>query len=456
MHNVYKVIDILSCITNILLEKDVFQLMVFNKIIKNTVFLYIRTFVLMILTLINTSLLLRYLGEVDFGVYSLITSIILLFSFINNSITTSVQRFLNVSFFDHKVVKEIYSVCVIIFLIIAFLVCIVLIFFRDDIILNLLNIPIEKLSLASNIYLVVAFSFFFNFMSLLYYSCLISYEDFSGYAKISIFEGVLKLLFVFVIPFFEEGLIFYSLMLFIISFSIFFILVFYSYKTISFCKFRFYKKSKYYIKIFRFILWNLFGSLGVIATHQGVPVVANIFYGVVVNGSLNICAQINSMIMTLTGNFQKAFLPGLMKSFSKNENLLKDIISLSRLSIFFFCILAIPIYFYIDDILLLWLGSIPEYVSEIVKISVLILLLEVLSGPLWMLIQASGNIKRYQICVFVTMSMNVPLSYFMLKLGYELYDVWYGILVINLMLFIVRLYFVSFLIKKEVILFINI
>lgn len=171
MHNVYKVIDILSCITNILLEKDVFQLMVFNKIIKNTVFLYIRTFVLMILTLINTSLLLRYLGEVDFGVYSLITSIILLFSFINNSITTSVQRFLNVSFFDHKVVKEIYSVCVIIFLIIAFLVCIVLIFFRDDIILNLLNIPIEKLSLASNIYLVVAFSF--SLILCLYYIILV-------------------------------------------------------------------------------------------------------------------------------------------------------------------------------------------------------------------------------------------------------------------------------------------
>ncbi|RSR30038.1 hypothetical protein EA686_25715, partial [Acinetobacter baumannii] len=67
----------------------------------------------------------------------------------------------------------------------------------------------------------------------------------------------------------------------------------------------------------------------------------------------------------------------------------------------------------------------------------------VLAGPLWMLIQAEGNIKRYQFCVFFVMMFSVPMSYLLLYLKFDIYHVWYMLLFLNLILLLLRIYFVS-------------
>ncbi|MDP7838429.1 hypothetical protein GFM20_16790, partial [Acinetobacter baumannii] len=91
--------------------------MIDRRVIKNAAFLYIRMLLLIVITLLTTKLLLEYLGVVDFGVYSLVWGVVLLLGFFNNSITNSVQRFLNVSLAnkDRSKLIEIYSVSNIIF-----------------------------------------------------------------------------------------------------------------------------------------------------------------------------------------------------------------------------------------------------------------------------------------------------------------------------------------------------
>ena len=66
-----------------------------KRIVKNTLYLYIRMFIMMLVSLYTSRLILDILGITDFGVFNLIAGIIVLFSFISNASRTSILRFLN-------------------------------------------------------------------------------------------------------------------------------------------------------------------------------------------------------------------------------------------------------------------------------------------------------------------------------------------------------------------------
>lgn len=400
---------------------------------------------LIVITLFTTKLLLEYLGVVDFGVYSLVWGIVLLLGFFNNSITNSVQRFLNVNLAnkDRSKLIEIYSVSNVVFFTLGVFLAFVLIFFKDIFFFKFLNIPLNRVEVANQIYYLMVGSFFINFLSLNFHSCLISMERFSFYAFITVFEGLLKLFSVFLLYYFPEKLYHYSLFLLISSFIVFVTLFVYCRFRIYFCKFQLVKSLASYKEILGFISWNVFGSFGVVISAQGVPLVANIFYGVVINGSLSIANQLNALIGTVTSNFQKAFSPYLMKTFVSNESIDLKIFALTKVSIIFYAIAGFPLIFYTHDLLLIWLNRVPVYVEGIIKISAIISLLEVLAGPLWMLIQAEGNIKRYQFCVFFVMMFSVPISYVLLYFKFNIYYVWCMLLFLNIVLLFLRIYFVD-------------
>lgn len=419
--------------------------MIDKRVVKNAAFLYLRMLLLIVITLFTTRLLLGYLGVIDFGIYSLVWGVILILGFFNNSVTNSVQRFLNVNLEnkDNKKLIEIYSVSVVVFLTLGLFLALILILFKDIFFFKFLNIPDAKVNIANHIYYLMVGSFFINFLSLNFHSCLISMENFSFYAFITVFEGGLKLFCVFLLYYFPNQLYHYSLFLLISSIFIFIILFLYCKFKISFCNFSLVKNLNSYKEILSFISWNVFGSFGVVISAQGIPLVANIFYGVIVNGSLSIASQLNALIGTVTSNFQKAFAPYLMKNFVSNDNLDIKIFSLTKVSVLFYSIAALPLIFYTHDLLLLWLNKVPVYVEGIVRISAIISLFEVLAGPLWMLIQAEGNIRRYQLCVFFVMLFSIPIAYILLYLDFNIYHIWYMLVCLNCMLLFLRIYFVN-------------
>lgn len=419
--------------------------MIDKRVIKNSVFLYLRMLLLILITLFTTKLLLEYLGVIDFGIYSLVWGTVLILGFFNNSITNSIQRFLNINLAnkDNKKLVEIYSVSIIVFLALGLCLALILIVFKDIFFFKFLNIPNDRINIVNHIYYLMVGSFFINFLSLNFHSCLISMEKFSFYAFITVLEGALKLFSVFLLYYFPNKLYHYSLFLLISSICIFIILFLYCKFKISFCSFSLVRHLNTYKEILSFISWNVFGSFGVVISAQGIPLVANIFYGVIINGSLSIANQLNALIGTVTSNFQKAFSPYLMKSFVSNDNLDIKIFSLTKISVIFYSIVALPLIFYTHNLLLLWLNRVPMYVEGVVKISAIISLFEVLAGPLWMLIQAEGNIRRYQLCVFFVMFFSLPITYILLYFNFNIYHIWYMLLCLNCILLFLRIYFVN-------------
>ena len=69
--------------------------MIDNKLIfRNTIFLYFRMIVTMIVTLFTSREVLRILGETDYGIYNVVGGVIVLFAFFQTALNNASLRFL--------------------------------------------------------------------------------------------------------------------------------------------------------------------------------------------------------------------------------------------------------------------------------------------------------------------------------------------------------------------------
>lgn len=427
--------------------------MISYKIIKNSFLLYVRMFVLVVLSLYTTRVLLGELGVEDFGIYSIIWGAILILSFFNNSLSGSIQRFFNIYLSEKEKNKnklsEIYSCGFLIFIVIGLSILFFSSIFQEYFINIFLNIPEYKRDSAFSIYYIIVSVFIINFLNLHLQSCIVSSEKFTFYSIITILEALLKLISALILVFFDNKLYLYCIFLFISSIFIFLVSYLYCKRKIFFCYFQVVLDVNIYLDIFRFISWSLLGSMGIILSGQGIPLIVNIFIGILGNTAIAIANQIVALIGMIVNNFQKAFTPFLMKSVTESSDLNEKIDILTKISLFFYILVAIPLYLYIDSLLMLWLNNIPVYVIPIVRLLIISMFFEVLSGPLWISIQAHGNIKNYQITVFIISISNLPISYLILLNNFNIYYIWIYLILSNSLLYFSRIFFVNQLIDKK-------
>ena len=147
--------------------------------------------------------------------------------------------------------------------------------------------------------------------------------------------------------------------------------------------------------------------------------------------------------MQFVSNFQIAANPQIVKLFAakEHEKFVRLIINNSRVSVYLFLFLAIPAYIEIQFLLDLWLGEYPDITIDFVRIIFIQSLFQTLNKPVNMSIHASGRIKWMNIANTICMCIVIPVSYFLLKLGYSPIAVYW----INVLFFmsdnIVCLYF---------------
>ena len=66
-----------------------------TRIAKNTFFLYIRSFFVLLISLYTSRIVLRELGVEDFGIYNVVGGVIGMISFLNSSMASTYQRYFN-------------------------------------------------------------------------------------------------------------------------------------------------------------------------------------------------------------------------------------------------------------------------------------------------------------------------------------------------------------------------
>ena len=73
-----------------------------RRIAKNTLFLYCRMIIIMLVTLYTSRVVLKTLGIEDYGIYNVVGGIVAMFGFISGSLTSASLRYITVELGNGK------------------------------------------------------------------------------------------------------------------------------------------------------------------------------------------------------------------------------------------------------------------------------------------------------------------------------------------------------------------
>lgn len=422
--------------------------------------LYFRMLLLMVVTLYTSRVVLKELGVEDYGLYAVVGSITTFLGFINTSMTAAAQRFLSYSKGKDgtKGQNEMFNSVFLAQTCITLLTLLIGEILGVLYIQNFLNVAPERLPAAHIVFQCSLFAFLCKAISVPYTASIIANEHMSAYAKISIIEGLFLLLVVILLPFANtDKLICYAFSMFAVTFLIQSGYRIYCKKHFSECHIKKTWNKQNIRSIFNYAGWNLLGAFSAVTIDQGVNIILNSFFGLIVNAARGFAFQVSAAVASLSGNFQQAINPQIVKTYACNDftGMHNLIMKGTRLSFFMLFALAIPIMFNLEEVLRLWLGEVPRYTLLFCQLAIINSLITSFSGMLLTGAMATGNIKKYQIIVASINLMNLPLSWGCLCLYPNPYLTMYIMIGISIIAFFTRLYLVSELIQLSKIQFIK-
>lgn len=414
-----------------------------KRIAKNTLFLYMRMFVILIVSLFTSRVILQVLGASDYGIYNIIGGVVVLFSFINGALTSATQRYLNfyIGRNDEKKTHDVFCMSMNIYIILSFVFLIAAETIGLWFVNTQLNIPTDRMVAANWIYQFTVFSFMLNLTRVPYNASLIAYEKMDFYAYLSLLDVALKLGIVYLLYISPvDKLIAYGFLFMCTDLVDNIIYRVYCKRKFTTANYHWIWDKGMFRELFKFSGWSLFGNAANVLAQQGLNILVNIFYGVTLNAALGIANQVASKVVQFFSNFQTAFNPQIVKYYAEGnkDEFFKLIFRTSRLSYFLMLLISFPLMLKIDVILDLWLVDVPQYTNIFCQLILIFYLIEALSGPLWMSIQATGDIKVYQIIMSSLIFLNLPFIYICLKIGMPVWTVWGVRIAIDVVTFIVR------------------
>lgn len=394
-----------------------------KRIAKNTLMLYFRMILTMLVSLYTSRVVLNVLGVSDYGTYNVVGGVVAMFGFFNSAMSAATQRFLSYELGrnDYVQLRKTFNATLIIHSVIAILIFILAETIGLWFVNTQLNLPEGRMEAARWVYHFSVLSFMVSIIQVPFNSIIIARERMSVYAYMSILEVVLKLIIVFVLTWIAfDKLKLYGILLFTVSFIVASIYRIYCLKQFDETRFKLVKDRDLYKTLISYSGWNLFGNVAGVAKGQGVSIILNIFFGTVVNAAQGVANQVSAAVTSFVGNFQMASNPQIIKSYAAEDKayMTNLVIRTSKFSFYLLFILTLPVMLEIEYILKLWLKLVPDYTAVFTILILINALIDTVSGPLMTSLQATGKIKVYQSVVGILLILILPISYLFFKLGF--------------------------------------
>lgn len=425
-----------------------------KRIAKNTLFLYMRTLLTVVVNLYTVRIIWQVLGVDDYGIYNIVGGIVMMFAFLNNAMVASSQRFISFELGtgDEKKLNKVFSISIMVHALLA----IVLFVLAETIGLwfvnTKLNIPEGRYYAANIVYQCSVVSFLLTVISVPYNSCIVAHEHMKAFGYFGVLEVLLKLTFVFLLIFIPgDKLIIYSLSIVCISVIMRLLYGIYCHRNFKECHFQ-REKDKSLIKdMFNFAGWSFIGNLGISFKDQGLNIILNLFFNVAVNAAKGIANNIGAVIGGFVQSFQMALNPQITKSYAAGDipNMMRLVYAGCKYSAFLMMFIAIPLILASEPILHLWLDNVAPYTAGFMQLVLIVSLIDSMVGPITTSLQATGNIKKFQMLISIIMLANIPLAWIWLKFISNPYIVIYVCIITSTIAVITRLMLLHELIKFD-------
>lgn len=425
-----------------------------KRIAKNTIMLYIRQLLILVISLFTSRVILKALGVNDFGINNVVAGVVAMMTTVNSAMGVATTRYITFELgkgeknFErlHKTFCISFTTYVVLSVIFVVLAETLGLWFLN----TQLVIPEDRMVAANWIYQFSIITVVNTLMANPYNAVILAHEKMDTYAYVSILEAVLKLVIVYLLYISPvDKLIMYGFLFMLQALVIRMVYRVYCYRKFPESHYKIYKDPALLKKLFAYSGWNLFGAIAQMVKGQGLNILLNMFFSPAVNAARGIAYQVNNAIYQFSSNFYSAVRPQVTKYYSKQEydNMYILVCRASRMSFYLLLILSLPIIIETPFIINLWLGQVPDYVVGFVRIIIAISAVEAMQHPVTSVCHATGRVALFQFVVSTTIILIVPISWFFLKQGYSPYIVFYVSLVLNTIALFLRLVLVKRLVK---------
>ena len=426
-----------------------------SRIAKNTIFLYFRMILLMVVSLYTSRVVLSTLGVEDYGIYNVVGGFIYMLAFLNGAMSGCTQRFITIALGkgDETKLKRVFSTCVITHGAIALLVLLLAETAGLWFVLNKLVIPAGRMAAAMVVYQCSVLSSVVMIMSFPYNADIIAHERMSAFAYISIYEAFANLGIVYLLHIGNfDKLAFYAILLLLVKVSVIMVYRIYCRRHFAESAFRWLFDGKLLKEILSFTGWNLWGGMAGTLMGQGINVLLNLFFGPAVNAARGVAVQVQSAVQMFATNFQTAINPQVMKTYAAGDlgTMHMLIFRSAKFTFMLLLCLMLPLALEIDYVLGLWLKEVPQYSNVFVCLMLCIAMVDAVSNPFMTAAAATGRVRVYQSVVGGILLTIVPVAYLVLRMGGAPYTVFFVHLSIALVAFVVRFHIIRKLISLSV------
>lgn len=390
----------------------------------NTMIIYVRLIITTLISLITSRYVLLSLGQSDFGLYSVVGSIIAFINIIGVAMYTTTRRFINIEMGKGAEgnPNKIFNVSLVVHIGVALLFLLIAESIGIWYINNFLNVEQGKISDAHFVFQVSCVIACLGLINVPYQGLMNAFQKFWQIAVIDIFSCILKLVFVLLLLYYDGNkLRFYALsvsVLTLVTFIIYHVACIKQWRNVV--RYRYYWDKPLYKEILVFNNYTVLGAASCMGRTQGTTMLVNYIFGTMVNGAFAVAYQVQQFTGLFADNLAQASAPQITQAYSskKFERSYSLCSNVARMTILIMASVVAPLYLVLDPLLEMWLKIVPDGAPLYCRWILLVALASSLGSCLSTYVQAMGKVKWFQITGSIIEISLLPISFFLYKIGY--------------------------------------
>ncbi|MDE5757175.1 MAG: hypothetical protein K2H85_01045, partial [Allobaculum sp.] len=398
-----------------------------KRIVINTSVIYCRLILTLGISLFSTRYVLEALGEVDFGLYNVIAGVVSMFSFIAATMATTTQRFISYNMgksHDMNVIKSVIGSSLTLHAIVSLIVAIIVLVGGWLVIYHLLTIPEGMYGAAIFILFSVCFGLIGTINSVPFEALLMAHENILFVSicqtinAIIKFGGALLLLQIDI-----DRLRVYAIIMAILPFVLYILeagYCFLNYPEVKIKKENL-RPSLLMKQLGKFAGWVMIGTTCMTLRTQGVSIILNMFWGVIVNAANGIANQVNSTLQFFSTSITTSLRPQLVKSAGEGnkDRMMTLIFAACSYPLLLLALVGCPLIATMQFTLSLWLKEVPNYSVAFCQIMLVSTMIRQSYMGIVIGMEAQNKIKALHVFTGLAFIAVLPIGYLFAKLGYS-------------------------------------
>ena len=420
-----------------------------RRIAKNTLMLYFRQILILLVSLYTVRIVLNTLGAEDYGIYGVVGGIVTFFSFLSSTMASATQRFFSFALGkkDDDRLKQSFCVNLLIYILIASVALLLLETLGLWFVYNKLVVPKARYSAACTLFQFSVLSFLFSIITSPFLAIVIAHEDMQIYASVSIIEVIFKLLVVYLLKIIAvDKLVLYGGLLFCVQAAVAIVYLCVCLKKYAECQFKkFYWNKELFAETINFTGWSLFGAFTSVGRNQAVTILLNQFFSPIVIAARTIAVTVSNQVNTFSANFNTSLYPPIIKEYAADnkEGMYRLIYTGSKMTFFLMWVFALPLWLHMDYVLTLWLKNPPENAILFTRLALFESLINATALPIMTAARAQGKMAKYELSLGSVQVLIFITDLILLHLGFEAWVVFVVAASGNALMYILRLLFVK-------------